>query len=223
MVEPEPTGSNNRRRWLMQQIRRRSVYYMPEPPPPAPTQNPIPEFIKTLEYITFNFLRRQPFPREHPERQLMVQMCVQPDCEVEMTCFLLEHGYVELYQEIQDSLNHRLYDLPIPIRNRFEHSYLKFIAEQSNNTFMDDHKTRERGGSAADRIDEIIQKFPLQLATKDIIKDCKKCVICQYDIRKRQHIRKTCKSCIYHRKCADEYLLQARNCAICRRIVITET
>jgi phage gp36-like protein len=192
-------------------------------PPPPPDDDEEPDYIKTLEDITFNFLRRKPFPREHPDRMSLVRLCVQADNEVELTCFLLERGYVELYEEISTSLHHRLYDLPIPIRNRFEECYLKFIAEESNTTFVDDHKTRERGDSVADRIDEIIQKYPLGIATNEMVKDCPKCAICQYQIRKRQHIRKTCDSCCYHRKCCDEFLVQSRTCAICRRILITDS
>lgn len=205
-------------RQIRRQYRRDSV--LPPPPPPI---DEIPEFIKTLESITFNYLRRKPFPREHPERMELVRMCVQPDNEVTLTCFLLEHGYVELYQEISQSLNHRLYDMPLIIRTRIENAYLKFISEESNDTFMDDHSKRERGDSVADRIDEIIQKYPLRLANKDMIKDCPKCAICQYQIRKRQHVRLTCDTCMYHRKCCDEYLVQARTCAICRKILITDS
>ena len=203
----------------MRSIRRHTVHRRV----PMPTTDEIPEYIKTLEEITFNFLRRKPFPREHPDRMSLVRLCVQEDNEVELTCFLLERGYVELYSEISVSLTHRLYDLPIPIRNRMEQAYLKFISEESNDTLVEDHKKRERGDSVADRIDEIIQKYPLRIATTEMIKDCPKCAICQYKIRKRQHVRKTCESCCYHRKCCDDFLVQSRTCAICRKQLITES
>lgn len=199
------------------------VYSRPPPLPPPPPMGEIPEYIKTLEEITFNCLRRQPFPRDHPERMTLVRLCVQGDQEIELTCFLLENGYVDLYTELSFSLQHRLYDLPIAIRNRIENAYLKFISEESNDSLIDDHKKRERGESVADRIDEIIQKYPLVVATKKIIKDCPKCAICQYQIRTRQHVRKTCESCCYHRKCCDEFLVQSRTCAICRKQLITES
>lgn len=214
-----------RRQQLFQEIRRRTVFFQrrPQGPPPPPDDDDEPEYIKTLEDITFNFLRRRPFPREHPDRMSLVRLCVQADNEVELTCFLLEHGYVDLYEAIQTALHHQLYDLPLPIRNRFEEAYLRFIAEESNDTFVNDHKLRERGDSVADRIDEIIQKYPLQQATAEMVKNSPICPICQYQIRKRQHVRKTCGSCCYHRKCCDEFLVQSRSCAICRRLVITES
>jgi len=214
------------RQQLLNSIRRNSIYHdaiPPPPPPPIQEEDEVPEFIKNLEAITFNCLRRSPFPRSHPERMTMVRLCVQNDNEVELTCFLIEHGYLYLYQEISASLNHRLYDMPIPVRNRIENAYLNFISEESNETFMEDHSKRERGNSMADRIDEIIQKYPLQIASKYMADKCPKCAICQYRIKKRQHVRVTCESCIYHRKCVDDYLIQARTCAICRRQLIEDS
>ena len=208
-----------RRRVLLNNIRSHTVF----PPPPPILEDTVPEFIKTLEEVTFNFLRRRPFPRAHPDRMSLVRLCVQADNEVELTCFLIERGYVDLYIEISRLLQHRMYDMPIPLRNRLENSYLKYISEESNETFVDDHKTRERGDSVADRIDEIIQKYPLTTATTEMVKDCPKCSICQYSIRNRQHVRKTCTTCVYHRKCCDDFLVQSRTCAICRRILITES
>lgn len=224
-VRSRPQINVPTREQFLASVRRNTIYRaaVPPPPPPIVEDDGIPDYIKTLEAITFNFLRRQPFPRNHPERMSLVRLCVQSDNEVELTCFLIEHGYVDLYQEISVSLNHRLYDMPIPVRNRIENAYLKFISEESNETFMEDHDKRERGDSVADRIDEIIQKYPLTTATKQMIQQCPKCAICQYKIRKRQHVRKTCESCMYHRKCADDYLVQARTCAICRRTLIEDS
>lgn len=181
------------------------------------------EYIHQLEILTFNFLREFPFPRDHPERLSMVRLCVQPACELELVCFLLENGAVVLYERIQNALHNELYDLPIIIRNRFENSYLKYIAEASNEAFMHDHEKRQRADSVADRLDEIIAKYPLRLATEQMVTNCPKCAICQYNIRKRQHVRRTCESCIFHRKCCDEFLLQSRTCAICRVQLITDS
>ena len=210
---------------LLSSVRRNHEIYVPHPPYPPPIfEDDVPGFIKTLEGITFNCLRQEPFPRNHPERMTLVRLCVQGDNEIELTCFLIEHGYVDLYQEVSAALQHRLYDLPIMVRNRIENAYLKFISEESNETYMEDHKSRERGESVSDRIGEIIQKYPLMMATTRMVKDCPKCSICQYNIRKRQHVRKTCVGgCCYHRKCCDDYLIQCRTCAICRRMLITDS
>ena len=217
--------SNQTREAFLNNIRAINQMAMPPMPPPPPQQftDYVPDAIKALEEMTFESLRRRPFPRTHPKRMQLVRLCIHSNSEVELTCFLIENGYLELFQEISDGLNDRLYDLPIPIRTRIENSYLKFIEERSNETFLKDHKQRERGDSVADRIDEIIQKFPLQTATNKMLQECPKCSICQYNIKKRQHVRKTCSKCVYHRSCCDEFLIQSRTCAICRRVLITDS
>jgi len=181
------------------------------------------ECINELEKIVLNNLKYNPFPINHPDRMQMVAFCVHEDSEIKLTCFLIEHGYVDLYEEISDALNHSLYDLPLTIRSRIENSFLKFISEESNETFLDDHKKRERGDSTVERLDEIMSKFPLKTATKKMVNNCPKCAICQYKIKQRQHVRQICDNCVYHTTCAENFLKQSRSCAICRRVVITDS
>ena len=181
------------------------------------------QWICELDGLSFAFLRATPFARDHPDHATLARLCREDDCEVELVCFLLERGYVELYAEIQTSLHHRLHDLPIHVRNRFEACYLRYVAAQSNEAFLEDHSNRERGESGARRMDEIIQAYPLRHASQDLMAKCAKCVICQFDIRRRQHVRQTCATCVYHRRCADAFLLRSRACAICRRVLIVDT
>ena len=176
-----------------------------------------------LEWFVYDEIENRPFPRHHHDCSEYTQLTMRYHVEVEMACFLIEHGYLNLYQRIWDALENELYDLPARRKTQLETAYTNYLLNQSNETFMEDHKKRERGSSAADRIDEILQKYPLAIATKKDVDCCPKCVICQYEIRYRQHIRRLCEGCMFHRGCIDRWLMESRSCPICRETRISDS
>lgn len=180
-------------------------------------------YASVLERLIYEELENRPFPRNHQDLRTYQQLTMQYHVEVELACFLIERGYLNLYQRIGNALENELYDLPEGVSNRLETVYTNYSMNESNESFMNDHKKRERGDSAADRMDEIITAYPLAMATKKDIEACPKCVICQYEIRKRQHIRRLCDGCTFHRACIDQWLMEARTCPICRGTKIKAT
>ncbi len=177
-----------------------------------------------LERMIYQHLNELPFPRSHPRHREFLSLTMRYETDVEIACLLIECGRTALYLQISEALNGPLYDMTVRAKSQIETSYLNWATAQSEEQFMHDHDRRARGDSAADRIDEVIRKYPLRLASKSEVEECPKCVICQYPIRKRQHIRRLCEpSCVFHRACVDEWLLRSRSCPICRIERITET
>jgi hypothetical protein len=176
-----------------------------------------------LDQLIYAALDVRPFSRSHADYGRFRVVSMQFHCEVELACFLIERGYVALYQRILDALDNSLYDILPEYKAMLEQSFLTLSMTQSNEAFMREHRQRQRGDSEADRVDEIIYRYPLRMATRGHVRSCPICVICQYNLRNRQHIRQLCTTCLFHRQCIDNWMLRSRTCPICREVRIFDT
>ena len=157
------------------------------------------------------------------DRRQYAALTTRWNAEVDVACFLIERGYAPLYEAVSNALATTLYDMPLVAKARLEASFLSWSVAQSDEQFMNDHVQRQRGSSSADRIDEVGRAYPTRSARTSDVAACPKCVVCQQDLRKRQHVRCLGEGCIFHRRCIDEWLLQSRFCPICRARVINDT
>ena len=176
-----------------------------------------------LDVLIHRCLRRTPFSMENQEYQRYSELMKRRDAQLDLVCFLVANGYSSLYLQIIGH-QHDLWLMPRRAWNRIEESYVSWAASESNVTFMDDHDRRGRGNSEADRLNEIMTRFPRKAATKATAAACPICTICLESVRVRQHVRELCgQSCVFHKRCIDRWLLGNRTCPTCRRLSIIDT
>ena len=139
---------------------------------------------------------------------------------VECAAFLIGHGYEHLYPRILADLRNEEVGIRMPARIKtiLESSSLAVVLERSNDTLTSDRERREApsGGWGA-REAELNNTFPIVFANNRHRGDCPNCVICQEELKLRQHIRIIHDKHIFHRGCIDRYLRTNRNCPICRQ------
>ena len=62
-------------------------------------------------------------------------------------------------------------------------------------------------------------KFSKRFLMQKNIKIEDKCIICQYDFKENEYLRKLSCEHFYHKDCVDEWLLKDKHCPICKNEV----
>lgn len=179
-------------------------------------------YVIILDGLNLDALKNRTFDVQHPRRAEFINLIKHRGLALRLSVFLLKNGYQELYTRILNGLMSGQFEFPEFVKNRLEEAFFTYLEEESNNQFMRDHEKRNRASSVERRMDEIITRYPLRLATTQHIADCPTCVICMENIRKRQHVRDLHDNCILHRKCADQWFIRNKNCPICRKVCIED-
>jgi len=142
---------------------------------------------------------------------------------LDAVCFLIEAGYDDLYEVIYEALdNEDEYKLNMPqwVMARVEQSYMRLVTLRSNDTVLTDKTKRGKPKDMDAREKEIEENFPIIHISNKMIKETPKCVICQEEMKLREHVRNLHHHCTFHRRCIDSYLKEAQDCPVCKSTVL---
>ena len=176
------------------------------------------EFQNDIETYVNEALRTKPFDESNDE---FVQ-ARDSDNIVDLAVFLVKNGYDTLYMNIQScALELRRPHIGTIIVSRLERAHILSVTVESTTTFDAEEDSRNRPKDLDLRIEEVNNKFPKRCATRKQIKCDIKCVICQYNVKHKQHIRTlTCCGGVFHRKCIDKQFEFKPTCPLCRAVVL---
>lgn len=111
-------------------------------------------------------------------------------------------------------------DFSDPVKEVEDHIIDQLYPNPDNMTYEELLALEEEVGSVSKGLSQTqINRLPLVSYSKYVYKAEDKCVICQYEFKNNERVRKLPCGHIFHKECVDEWLLKDKACPCCKKEV----